>query len=430
MRLLRLILLLCLLSLAAAPALAQDDAPLPTVTPLAGGIPDPLQEAAVRAEAAAAAAEAAAERAASDSQRSIDMGFNLLGLFEAFSAVIAAIGVLAGIYGFTQIVALSRARERFEREMHEARAGLQALAEETEQRFNGLRAELMRSTDDAALALSYLPLGERQYKYRDYSGALDFYHRANTLDADNPIIHFRLGYVYTQSGRLKEAEEFLRLALVKEPDFAPALAALGYVYRRMGEKLDRDNPQRSLLLNQAEGLLLRALNTAPKLIDEDGESWWGSLGGLYRRREQVDEAIRAYRKAAEVVPQSSYASSNLALLYAERGDREHMVETYAKVESLAHGEVRADPDNYWAWADLLTARLVLGKAEAQEALEGVFVTAPVESPYALESLSDTLQRVLKALDGETAERVQQAIAHIRDVAAAQAHQREAAAAGG
>lgn len=418
MRRLWLALTLCLLCLAAAPALAQDAAPPPD---------DRLEAAAARAEAAAERAEAAAERAVSDSQRSLDMGFNLLGLFEAFSAVVAAVGVLAGIYGFTQIAALSRARERFEREMQEAHAGLQALSAETQQRFDALRAELTDSTDSAALALSYLPLGERQYKFRDFSGALDFYHRAHGLDTDNPIIHFRLGYVYTQSGKLQEAEQYLRLALDKEPDFAPALAALGYVYRRMGEKLDRDNPQRYLLLNQAEGLLLRALNAAPKLVDEDGESWWGSLGGLYRRREQVDEAIRAYRKAAEVVPQSSYASSNLALLYAERGDRGRMLETYRKVESLAFGEVRADPDNYWAWADLLTARLVLNKADgAEDALREVFTTAPIESPYALDSLTDTLQRLLKAVEGEAGERVRRYITRIRDFAAEQARQREAA----
>ncbi len=421
MRLLRLLLTLCLLCLAAAPALAQDATPPPD------DAASRLEAAAARAEAAAEAAQAAAERAASDSQRSIDMGFNLLGLFEAFSAVVAAIGVLAGIYGFTQIAALSRARERFEREMQEAHAGLQALSAETQQRFDALRTELANSTDDATLALSYLPLGERQYKFRDYSGALDFYHRASVLDIDNPIIHFRLGYVYTQSGKLQDAEQHLRVALEKEPDFAPALAALGYVYRRMGEKLDREDPQRYILLNQAEGLLLRALSVAPKLIDEDGESWWGSLGGLYRRREQVDEAIRAYRKAAEVVPQSSYASSNLALLYAERGDREHMLETYRKVESLAFGEVRADPDNYWAWADLLTARLALNEADgAAAALQEVFTTAPIESPYALDSLSDTLQRLLKALDGETGERVLRSIARIRDFAAEQARLRAAA----
>ncbi|MGQ9887336.1 MAG: tetratricopeptide repeat protein [Aggregatilineales bacterium] len=430
MRLLSLFFVLCLLMpLAAAPALAQDTAPPPDPQP-------PISQDALRAEAAAERAESAAARVESDAarvledaSRSVEIASSLLNLFEAFGAVVALVVLLAGAYGFSQITALGRARVRFEQEMQEARESLRVLERETQERFNALRAELAASTDGAALALSYLPLGERQYKFRDYAGALDFYHRANSLDADNPIIHFRLGYVYTQSGRLEEAEHYLKLALQREPDFAPALAALGYVYRRMGEKLDREDPQRYILLNQAEGLLLRALNAAPKLVDDDGESWWGSLGGLYRRRGQIDEAISAYRKAAEVVPQSSYALSNLALLYADRADRSQMVETYRKVESLAHGEVRADPDNYWAWADLLTARLALHKPEeAEAALTEVFTTAPAESPYALDSLTDTLERLLKALDGEAAAHVESCVARIRAFAAEQARMRQQAAA--
>ncbi len=429
MRLLSLFLVLCLMGLAAAPALAQDVTLPPDPQP-------PISQDALRAEAAAERAESAAARVESDAarvledaSRSVEIASSLLNLFEAFGAVIALVALLAGAYGFSQVAALGRARTRFEQEMQEARDSLRALERETQERFDALRAELAASTDGATLALSYLPLGERQYKFRDYAGALDFYHRANSLDADNPIIHFRLGYVYTQSGRLEEAEHYLKLALQREPDFAPALAALGYVYRRMGEKLDREDPQRYILLNQAEGLLLRALSAAPKLVDEDGESWWGSLGGLYRRRGQIDEAIRAYRKAAEVVPQSSYASSNLALLYADRADRSQMVETYRKVESLAYGEVRADPDNYWAWADLLTARLALSKPEeAEAALAEVFTTAPIESPYALDSLTDTLERLLKALDGEAAAHVEGCVARIRAFAAEQARRREQAAA--
>jgi hypothetical protein len=106
-----------------------------------------------------------------------------------------------------------------------------------------------------------------------------------------------------------------------------------------------------------------------------------------------------------------------------------MVETYRKVESLAYGEVRADPDNYWAWADLLTARLALSKPEeAEAALAEVFTTAPIESPYALDSLTDTLERLLKALDGEAAAHVEGCVARIRAFAAEQARRREQAAA--
>jgi tetratricopeptide (TPR) repeat protein len=161
-------------------------------------------------------------------------------------------------------------------------------------------------------------------------------------------------------------------------------------------------------------------------VDDDGESWWGSLGGLYRRRGQIDQAIFAYNKAAEVDPNSSYAFSNLALLYMQRNEAEKMVDTYHQVERLAQAEVQADVDNYWAYADLLTSRLALKKlTEAETTLPYIFTTAPVDSPYALEVLIDTLKRLEKVLDREHASRVQDYIDRIDAHAKEQAKAREA-----
>lgn len=381
-------------------------------------------EAANRAEAAAQRAEAAAldaAQTATDAQdaagSAMDLAFNLLGLFEALSFVVTVVGGATALFGVTRLIAaqgeLEESRKRFEQEMQTARTRLETETAEKQAELKALREEVKRNTDNATLALSYLPLGERQYKFRDFTGALEIYQRALRLDSDNPIIHLRLGYVYTQSGKLDEAEYHLKQALEIEKEFAPALAALGYVYRRIGEKMP-EGVQRDAVLNEAERNLLRALTISPKLVDDDGESWWGSLGGLYRRRNQVDEAIRAYGMAAEVMPQSSYAFSNLALLYMQKNERKRMVETYHKVEELAVGEVQADPDNYWACADLLTARLALNKLnQAEEALRLVFTTAPVESPYALESLMDTLGRLSDVLEAEQARNVRNYIDRIR-----------------
>src|SRR5690606_40897737 len=84
--------------------------------------------------------------------------------------------------------------------------------------------------------------------------------------------------------------------------FAPALANLGYVLRRRADQLPADDMNRGRLMAEAELKLREALNLAPKLVDEDGESWWGSLGGLHRRRGQLDDAIEAYKLAQQVTP--------------------------------------------------------------------------------------------------------------------------------
>ena len=224
-------------------------------------------------------------------------------------------------------------------------------------------------------------------------GAADTYERALALDQDNPLIHYRLGYVYVQNGQLEQAEHNLIHALKIDPEFLLAVAALGYVYRRMAEKLpDRDRTRSTA--EQERGASAQGAQAAPKLVDDDGEAWWGSLGGLYRRRGQIDQAIYAYEQAAQVTPRSSYPFSNLALLYTAKGNRDAMLRTYKQVERLAWGETMADVDNFWAYADLLTSRLALRKTDdAEVALESVLGSAPSGSPYALETLIDTLMRL-------------------------------------
>jgi tetratricopeptide (TPR) repeat protein len=391
----------CLLLLMAAPALAQETTPDPDLLPLATQVAEQLAE----LQATAAYVEGLVDQASSD----VDNAFSLLGLLEAFSFLVTVVGGAAAIFGVTRFIQaqndLQEARERFEKEIHDSSQRLEKETTQRQQEFADLREALEKSTSNSTLALAFLPLGEGQYKSGDFNGALDIYHRALKLDSDNPIINYRLGYVYTQSGRLEEAEQYLQQALHIEPDFAPALATLGYVYRRRGEKMD-ESIDRVTILNKAEQNLVRALKISPKLVDEEGESWWGSLGGLYRRRGQIDQAIYAYNEAAKVMPNSSYAFSNLALLYMQKRDRDLMLETYEQVEKLAGNEVQADVDNYWAYTDLVTSRLALGKIqEAEHALESVFRTTPEDSPYVLEALHDTLSRLGDVMGGPEAEHV-------------------------
>lgn len=399
-------------------AMAQDDTLAPTpyptvVAPIAGSSPEALAtqifEQALRASDAAEDAQKYAEDAANQVTTQLDTANDLLGLFQNVTAVsgiiIPLLAVVAGIVGINRLNEAQRelenARARFEREMTEKQAELQKVREEMESTVIKQR----ESAASANLALSLLTLGERQYRSQDFAGALDTYRRALELDPNSLITHYRLGYVYTQSGNLEQAQHHLTRALEIEKDFAPALAALGYVYRRIGEKMPK-GVERDMTLNKAENLLLQGLSMSPKLVDEDDESWWGSLGGLYRRRNQIDEAINAYERAAQITPTSSYAFSNLALLYMQKQNREAMVRTYQRVEQLAWSEVQADVDNYWAYADLLTARLALAKIkEAEEVLTSVLEVAPKDSPYVFESLLDTLRRLQQVLAADQAEHI-------------------------
>lgn len=354
--------------------------------------------------------------------------FNLLGIFEAIgqaitvgSILVTVLGVLAGFAGVSQIVSARR-------ELTESSEHLKAEAAELRQRFNdeirmkeaqfdALRAQLAstmqqerKSTSRALLANALIPLGERQYKAGDYTGSMNTYKRALELDSDNPVVHQRLAYVYTQRGDLQAAEEHYNMAIQQEESFAPALAGLGFVYRRMAEEMP-EGIQRDRQMLKAEDILLQALEISPRLVDDDGESWWGVLGGLYKRQNNIDKAIEAYERATEITPQSSYGMGNLALLYMRKKDKKKMLDTYERVERIAVKEADQEQGNFWGYADLVVSRYALGKVvEAEQALPVAISIAPADSPYMLSSLADTLRDLLDVLDEDDLPPVRAAIA--------------------
>lgn len=299
--------------------------------------------------------------------------------------------------------------ERLTREVQTAIDTLRKQMGQNQIELDRLREDLERNAEqqrkrtiNALMGQSLQMLAERQYRASDFEGAIDSLRRAVAADDDNPISHYRLGYVYVQSSFLDEAEQHLKRALEIDPHLAQALATLGYVYRRRAQEMPM-GPERLDLFNQAERKLLEALQISRRLIDDDGESWWGSLGGLYRRQNRIQDAIHAYEQAAKVTPRSSYPFSNLAMLHLALGNQTAMRENFLKVETLAFAETQANTNNYWAFADLVTSRLALGKTEqAETALNALLFATPSGALYGLESLLETLERLLNALGGQAA----------------------------
>jgi tetratricopeptide (TPR) repeat protein len=468
----RRLIMLLLIALMVYPVYAQQDN-LPDELP-----PTPT----VDIEALAARVETALEDIQEIEGRTnylMCLALDMFGLFEGLSAVfgiaLPIIVAIAGIFGFSRLEstrgALNEAKKKLEEEVQEqrkesevARQELKAMQYDLEKDLKDKRDELevirqtfevaideqRRISTDASIALGLLTVGRNQYRAKDNTGAIETFERALEVDPRNPVILYNLGYVLTQSDRFNEALESLQKALDLNPSFVPAKAALGYVYRRMGDEVDkairhltnqpkpdetfptelevlqkmnqlsilqvhfpetpakdeaekaervsRLNDEFGRLYNKSESYFFEALQELPKLIDEDGESWQGALGGLYRRRGMIKDAIIAYEKGTRVTPKSSYPFSNLAMLYAQEHRIDDMERMFRRVEQLALSEVQADVDNNWAFNDLVTSRLALGKAkEANDALEEALHIASKDSPYALKSLTDTLERLLKFL---------------------------------
>jgi len=206
------------------------------------------------------------KQAGEEARNEFDRAINILGIFEGVGLIVSVLSIVGtilavagGVAGFQGLnsarAKVEETQENVTNELEEAKQRVQQELDQALQRFSeemksrqaelvAIREDLQRIVEDqrekaarANLAMSFMPLGERQYRSQDFSGAIDTYSRALELDPSNLIACYRVGYVYTQAGLLDDAQKYLNMALEIEPDFAPALAGLGYVYRRIGEKM-------------------------------------------------------------------------------------------------------------------------------------------------------------------------------------------------
>ncbi len=294
-------------------------------------------------------------------------------------------------------------------------AGLKHSLDTLQKRLTDMEAKLTAQGHEMAntvLANSLLPLAERQYRSKDLKGALETYQRALAFSPANPAIYYRLGYIHTQRGDLDKAESLMTKALILDPAFTPARAGEGYIYRRRAEQDPRGKVRDSNLF-AAESRLLTALYSAPKLLNEEGESWWCTLGGMYRDRGLFKKAVEAYRKAAQITPYSSYPQIHLALYQGMDEDYEAMQQTFREAERLARQQIMTNPDDYAYYADLLVARLGLGKIqEAEDTLNTVLKILPHDLVYAVPQLVRNLEKLASVMP-EGSSHVEDTIEHIR-----------------
>ena len=363
-----------------APVFAQDGTSTPTPIPQTTSTETELLN----------ELEAAVERVENAEARAVSFFglFEGIGVYITVATVIVTLIVAAG-----NIIAVIFFRQRV-KELNRLEEDLRTATEQ----LNDVRSEFHR----AHFALSLLPLAERQYRSGNLAGALNTYQRASEYDSQNAVPFYHMGYLYTQQNNLQLAESCLNTAMELDSEFHHARAALGYVYRRMGE-LKTDPRERDALYEKAAQYLQQALSHSERLMDDDGESWFGSLAGLYRRWGRINDAMYYYGRAAEITPNSSYPMLNLALLNLQEGAGNY-VQAFERVIKLARREVQADVDNYWGYGDLLLAQIVLGKyADADDTLETLLETIPPTTYDVLPRIKEALEKISSYL-GDDPER--------------------------
>lgn len=152
----------------------------------------------------------------------------------------------------------------------------------------------------ANLANSYNLLG-------DLDRALEY---ANQAIEKNPNIDWSYsvkGNIFTKQGKLNDAEKTLGLAININPNSPEVYNTRGYFYEETGK------------YEEAEKDFIKA----EKLGYPNKAILYNNFAVLYRRKKEFDKALKYLEKAREENPDFPNIEGTLALIYADKGDREN-----------------------------------------------------------------------------------------------------------
>ncbi|MBV8516443.1 MAG: tetratricopeptide repeat protein [Acidobacteria bacterium] len=179
------------------------------------------------------------------------------------------------------------------------------------------------------LALTQVKLGTRNaiaateayVQAGDSTAAIALMKYATDAKPDDLDLLFELGSVYERAGDRKSAEATFLEVLKKNPEHAPTLNYLGYMWAESGVNLDR-----------AHDMLSRAVTQEP-----NNGAYVDSLGWVYFRLGQLDLAEKYLTDAAKLLPRDATVHEHLGDVLAKRGDAERALQLYRTAITL-------DPD--------------------------------------------------------------------------------------
>lgn len=183
--------------------------------------------------------------------------------------------------------------------------------EEGYQRLAGLVAG-----DDVEDLLLAAEVYQRLERFDD---AIPVLERAKRRDPRSLPLLFRLGAVYERNGQRPEAEQEFRALLDLDPEFAPALNYLGYMWAEHGENLP-----------EALDLVLRAV-----ALDPDNGAYVDSLGWAYFKMGRYQEARGHLERAAELEPEDAVVHEHLGDVYRALAQTDDARQLYERALSLA-----------------------------------------------------------------------------------------------
>jgi tetratricopeptide (TPR) repeat protein len=155
-----------------------------------------------------------------------------------------------------------------------------------------LEDAVTKNPDDAQ---AYVALANLYLEAKQYPKAEDVLTRAGGKFPQDITIPFQLGAVFEEQRKAPEAEQAFRRALALDPQHAPTLNYLGYMYADHGQRLD-----------EAVKLLSQAVE-----IDPYNASYLDSLGWAYYKQGSFDKARDFLTRASDQMPRNSVVQEHV-----------------------------------------------------------------------------------------------------------------------
>jgi tetratricopeptide (TPR) repeat protein len=175
---------------------------------------------------------------------------------------------------------------------------------------------LLRSTVGNAPGepTAYLALANLLSEGKRNDEAHDVLDQAATRFPKDPSVPFQRGALYERAGQLAQAETAFRDVLAMEPNHAPSLNYLGYMFAERGVRLD-----------EALVLIERALT-----IDPNNGAYLDSLGWAYYQLKRFDQARDHLARAAQQMPGNSVVQDHFGDALAALGRHDEAIAAWTR----------------------------------------------------------------------------------------------------
>lgn len=153
----------------------------------------------------------------------------------------------------------------------------------------------------------------------DYRKALKVFEKL-TEEGETAEYYYNIGYIKTAQKLYNDAISAFRMATKLDRLFAKAFEAMGRVYKEMG-----DPETAARYLQKAADIYISKENVedAESILNEiletsvDSVNVYNSLGVLYRKKGDLDTALKNYEKALKVHPDESHIYYNIGRIYVD-----------------------------------------------------------------------------------------------------------------